>query len=305
MLAVFYALVPTFLLISSGYGLRRIRGFDGNFWIGVDRLFYYVLFPVLLARTCANARLGGLELGPLAAALVLGAGMVGATLLAARRLITADGPAFTSVFQGVTRFNSVVGVGIAQALYGPQGLAIFGVCMALMIPTLNIWCVAVLARYAAPGRVPTLWQQAKAVAKNPLILGCLAGFTLNVSGIGLPGPLDPTAKTMADAAVALGLLAAGAGLDLRAVGGGGRIVAIALAGRLLIMPVAVWLMCRLFGVDGLTREIAVLWAAMPTAPASYTLARQMGGDAGAMATIITLMTVLAALTMPAMLTLLT
>ena len=69
MLAVFFALVPTFLLIAAGYGLRRIRVFDGPFWIGVDRLFYFVLFPVLLARTCANARLGGLELGPLAGAL--------------------------------------------------------------------------------------------------------------------------------------------------------------------------------------------------------------------------------------------
>ncbi len=304
MLAVFYALVPTFLLIAAGYGLRRIRVFDGPFWIGIDRLFYFVLFPVLLARTCANAKLGGLELGPLAGALLIGTGVVAATLLAARRLVAADGPGFTSVFQGVTRFNSVVGVGIAQALYGPQGLAIFGVCMAVMIPTLNVACVAVLARYAAPGKVPTLWQQAKAVAKNPLILGCLAGFALNVTGIGLPGPLDPTARTMADAAVALGLLAAGAGLDLRAIGGGGRAVVIALAGRLVVVPLAVWLMCRLFGVDGLPREIAVLWAAMPTAPASYTLARQMGGDARLMATIITLMTLIAAVTMPAMLALL-
>lgn len=304
MLAVFFALVPTFLLIAAGYGLRRIRVFDGPFWIGVDRLFYFVLFPVLLARTCANARLGGLELGPLAGALLLGAGVVAASLVAGRRLVAADGPGFTSVFQGVTRFNSVVGVGIAQALYGAQGLAVFGLCMAVMIPVLNVWCVAVLARYAAPGRVPTAWQQARAIARNPLILGCLAGFALNVTGIGLPGPLDPAAKTMADAAVALGLLAAGAGLDLRAIGGGGRAVAIALAGRLLVMPVAVWLMCRLFGVDGLTREIAVLWAAMPTAPASYTLARQMGGDARLMATIITLMTLAAALTMPLMLALL-
>jgi len=43
---------------------------------------------------------------------------------------------------------------------------------------------------------------------------------------------------------------------------------------------------------------------MPTAPASYTLARQMGGDAKLMATIITLMTLIAALTMPVMLALL-
>lgn len=297
--------MPTFLLIAAGYGLRRIRVFDAAFWIGIDRLFYFVLFPVLLARTCANAKLGGLDLGPLAAALLIGTTGIGALLLAARRLVTTDGPAFTSVFQGTTRFNSVVGVGIASALYGPQGLAVFGLCMAVMIPTLNVYCVAVLARYAAPDKAPGLWQQARAVARNPLILGCLAGFALNVTGIGLPGPLDPTAKTMADAAVALGLLAAGAGLDLKAIGIGGRPLLVTVAGRLLVMPAVVWLLCRLFGIEGLTREVAVLWAAMPTAPASYTLARQMGGDAPLMATIITVMTLTAAITMPIILAIFT
>jgi len=47
--------------------------------------------------------------------------------------------------------------------------------------------------------------------------------------------------------------------------------------------------------------VALIAATVPTAAASYILARQMGGDAPLMAEIITLQTVLAMITMPVIL----
>jgi hypothetical protein len=43
--------------------------------------------------------------------------------------------------------------------------------------------------------------------------------------------------------------------------------------------------------------VAVMFAALPTAPSAYILAQQLGGDVRLMAAITTLQTVLAALTM--------
>ena len=48
MLAVFAALVPVFLLIVLGYGLRRSLIKDGSHWTAIEQLVYYVLFPALL-----------------------------------------------------------------------------------------------------------------------------------------------------------------------------------------------------------------------------------------------------------------
>jgi predicted permease len=48
----------------------------------------------------------------------------------------------------------------------------------------------------------------------------------------------------------------------------------------------------------------VLWAALPTSAASYVLARQLGGHGRLMAAGITAETALAALTLPAMLAML-
>jgi len=44
--------------------------------------------------------------------------------------------------------------------------------------------------------------------------------------------------------------------------------------------------------------IVAVCSAVPTSPSSYVLARQMGGDAPLLAQIITLQTILAAITMP-------
>ncbi|MNP27742.1 hypothetical protein D3C76_1206690 [compost metagenome] len=49
--------------------------------------------------------------------------------------------------------------------------------------------------------------------------------------------------------------------------------------------------------------MAILFQALPTASSSYVMARQMGGNAPLMANIIALQTLLAALTLPVMLSL--
>jgi hypothetical protein len=53
-----------------------------------------------------------------------------------------------------------------------------------------------------------------------------------------------------------------------------------------------------FGVSGTGLVIVAVCSAVPTAPSAYVLARQMGGDAPLLAQIITLQTILAAITMP-------
>lgn len=51
-------------------------------------------------------------------------------------------------------------------------------------------------------------------------------------------------------------------------------------------------------LTGNSLAIVAICAAVPTSPSAYVLARQMGGDAPLLAQIITLQTILAAITMP-------
>lgn len=296
------SLVPVFLLIALGAVMRRGRFPGDAFWPAVESVTYYVFFPALLARSLAGADLGGFDPVPMAAALLSAVFVLAALVLAARRWLTPDGPAFTSVFQGAVRFNTFVGLGSVAALHGQAGVTLFAVAIAVMIPTLNVLCVGVLARYAHRGAPPDWRRQIVLLAQNPLILGCLAGIALNVSGVGVPWGVGSVLDILGRAALPLGLLAVGAGLDLNNVHAARRLVLIASGLKLVALPLLMSASCALFGVEGLTRTVTILWATLPGASNAYILARQMGGDATLMASIITVTTVGALVTMPVLLT---
>lgn len=303
MIAVAEALVPVFLLIALGYGLRRV-GFPGEaFWPALDKLAYFILLPGLLVSTLAGAKLGGYDPLPLAGALFSATICMAVLLLILRRLLPGDGPAFTSVFQGSLRFNTYVGVAAAFILFGPTGAALFAVAVAVQTPVLNVLSVLILVRYAG-ARQAGVGQQLKLLAQNPMILACLLGILLNVTGIGLPRGIGPTIEALGRASVALGLMAAGAGLDLAAARAALPLVAAACGLKLIGFPLVMAGTTWAFGIEGLALQVAILWASMPSPPSAYVLARLMGGNAPLAAAIVTATTIVAALTVAPILVLL-
>ena len=55
MLTIFAALVPVFLLIVLGFGLRRLMLTQDAAWTGLEQLVYYVLIPALLIDSLARS----------------------------------------------------------------------------------------------------------------------------------------------------------------------------------------------------------------------------------------------------------
>jgi predicted permease len=302
MLAIWAALIPVFLLIASGYGLRRIKFPGDELWPPLERLVYFVLFPSLLCANLAEADLEGFRVGPLALAIVGALGLMSLLMVALRRHF-GGGPALTSVFQGTVRFNSYVGLAIAGELWNSAGAALAAVVVAIMVPASNAFSVLALASFST-ARPPRIRKILLLMIQNPLILACVAGVILNVTGLGLPPVIGPVIKIFGQAALPIGLMCVGAGLELGAIRDAGRIVAEAALIRLLGMPLIMALLCGLFDVSGLTAKVVILMAALPTASSSFILARQLGGDVALMASIITVSTLAALLTMPVILPLL-
>jgi predicted permease len=302
-LAVAEALVPVFLLIGLGFGLKRV-GFPGEaFWPALDKLAYFILLPALLVATLAGAKLGGYNPLPLAATLACATLAMAALMLGLRPILPADGPAFTSMFQGALRFNSYVGIAAAFLLFGPPGAALMAVAIAVQVPLLNTLSVLILIRYAG-GPATGVGRQVKALAQNPFILACLIGIAMNLTGIGLPRGIGPTIEALGRASVALGLMAAGAALDLKATRAAWGQIGIASGMKLIGFPFVMAGSAWAFGIEGLALKVAILWAAMPTPPSAYVLARLMGGNAPLAAALVTASTIGAVLTVAPMLVLL-
>jgi predicted permease len=303
MLTTFGALAPVFLLIALGW-LLRARGFPGEaFWPAAERLVYFVLFPALLFLTTAGSQLAGFAMLPLAGALI-GAILAVSGLALALGAWQGVGPAaLSSLLQGAIRVNTYVGLGAAGTLYGAAGLDVLGVVILIVVTTVNLLSVVALIHY---GRRPSAAGELVAtVARNPLILACVAGFACDAAGVDLAGVVGDTLEVLGQASLTLGLLCVGAGLELAELGRNRAAVVATCLLKLLLMPLATALACRLFGIGGLTAAVAILFAACPISASSYVLARQLGGDARLMAGLITLTTIAAALTMPLILALLT
>ena len=52
-----------------------------------------------------------------------------------------DGPAFTSIFQGATRWQTYVALAVSGNLFGETGLALASVAMVAIIPLVNVLSV--------------------------------------------------------------------------------------------------------------------------------------------------------------------
>lgn len=299
-IALLQSLWPLFALIVGGYFLRR-RDFPGEaFWPAAERLNYFILFPALLFSSLATAPLDNPALPRLALAVLLGLGVSWLALLLMRRLRGWSTARFGAITQGILRFNTYLGLAAIGSLHGQPGLVLAALLLALMVPAVNVLSVWSLSA----DREVTLAGLLLPILKNPLILACLAGMAVNLLGTGLPGGSDRLLALLAAASLPLGLLCVGAALRPQELTGEKAALAWNSALRLLAMPALALLVAHVLHLPPLESSVLVLFFALPTAPTAYVLTRQLGGDGHLMAGIITLQTLLAALSLPLVLTLL-
>lgn len=301
--SILTSLLPVFLIIICGYGLRK-SGFPGdNFWPGAERLVYYILFPALLFSSSAGASWEFYSIASMVWAILATMFVMSGILLVLRPRLTKKDASFTSVFQGSIRFTSYIGLASAFSLFGDEGLYLAAILITVLIPLVNVLCIMVLVRY---GGQQGGWKWIfTTVVKNPLILACLAGMLVNLLGIQLPVMVDNLATILGRGSLPLGLLAVGASLQFNAIKKTGPEIIYACLLKLILLPTLMWLACTLIGVDTLSTAVAVLFAALPGSPLSYILAKQLGGDAKLMSSIIAVQTGVSMVSLPIVITLVT
>ena len=300
MAVVIAALLPVFILIVLGVVLKRSLMRLDTQWQGLERLTYFVLFPMLLIQTLVKADLSEVPVAGVGGALLLSALAMSLLCLALRPALARlgiDGPAFTSIFQGATRWQTFVGLSVAANMFGNVGLALASVAMVAIIPLVNVLSVVVLAHYAAPEK-QSVRTIVMTVIRNPLIWACVIGLAVNLLHLPLPKIWHDVADALSRSSLAIGLLVTGAGLHLNGLLRPSLGAAIGVVFKLVLMPALAMGLGVWFGLSGNSLAIVAICSAVPTSSSAYVMARQMGGDAPLLAQIITLQTIFAAVTMP-------
>lgn len=293
--------LPVFLLIALGYALRKTDFLPDETWRPIEKLSINILYPGFLVPAIWAADISGGGATAAGAAAITSVLIIASLTLLARPLIRVDGPAYTSVFQGVIRWNSFVFLPVILSIYGTDGLALAAVVIAAMIPVTNILCVVVLVKWGAGQAGVSAWSLIRAMLTNPILVACLVGLALNFAHVPpIPG-VSQTLQLLGAAALPMGLIVAGAGLSFNQVARRKVTIGIVSFIKLVITPPLMWGLCILYGGDETAQAIALLCGASPGAAASYMLARQMGGDAPLMAGIVALTTVGSAISIPILL----
>jgi malonate transporter and related proteins len=293
------AILPVFGVIALGWLARHFRLVPDTTWPAVNAFGYWLLYPAFLFITIAKADFSGPDARLFLACLLISFACMSAICLSLRLVFRGDGPAFTSVFQAGLRWNGFIVLAAAPGLYGPEGTALVALGFGPVVALVNVMSVAVLARWGRNDVVPSLSGALSELVRNPLVLGSLAGIIANLSGLATYlGLFRTTLGFLGNAAMPVALLCVGASLSLAGFTNRPVHVIVGTATKLFIAPCVMWAVAVMLGLSPMATLVAIGIASTSVAPASFVLAREMGGDVPLMAALVTLSTILAALTIP-------
>ncbi len=288
-------LLPDFSLILCGYLVCRYTALNHKVWQQVELLVYYFLFPVLLFQSIVRSPLDLAAASSLIAAGVF-TGLIAIGLSysipywpwAGRHVDRRDHAASAQV---AFRFNSFIALALADRLAGPKGLLLIAVLIGVCVPMFNIAAVWPMVRHAQRGF-------AREILRNPLIIATSCGLVANLLGLFIPIWLEPAVTRIGAASLALGLMAAGAGMQLGSLSSGKVLAVAVLSIRHFVLPLVAFGLALLFKLDSTQTTVLLAFSALPTASSCYVLAARMGYNGSYVAGLVTLSTLLGIVSLP-------
>jgi predicted permease len=283
-------LLPDFSLILIGFVLFRVTKWGNEFWAGMEKLVYYVLFPALLFYSTSRTPLDFAATGKMLQ-VGLAACLAGIMLgWLAKPLFSVGPKVFESGVQTAFRFNSYIGLALASRLAGDQGTSLMALIIGFAVPLSNAAAVHALAHRSG--------GLAKELAKNPLLIATVCGVSFNLLGFSLPEAAGVALSRLGNASIALGLMLVGASLRLTGLHEAKGIAAYFIGVKLLALPAVALLLGHALGLPQQQLQIVLVFSALPTASSAYVLAARMGGNPSLVAFLISAGTLLSAITIP-------
>ncbi|MGV3743037.1 MAG: AEC family transporter [Burkholderiaceae bacterium] len=283
-------LLPDFMLILLGFVIFRVTNWGNDFWIGMEKLVYYVFFPSLLFYSTARTQLDFATTGKLLQ-VAIAACFTGILLGWLAKPLFKPGPMiFESGVQTAFRFNSYLALAAANRLAGDQGTSMMALIIGFAVPLCNMAAVHALV-HRSGGLL-------KELAKNPLLLATAGGILFNLLGLRIPEIAGAFLSRLGNASIAVGLIMVGAGIKLSGLHNAKGIASYFIAVKLMAVPACAYVLGHLLELPPLQLQIAVVFAALPTASSAYVLATRMGGNGPLVAFLISAGTLISLFTLP-------
>jgi malate permease and related proteins len=297
---VFETLLPVFIIIGIGFGLRKSDFFSNDFVDGLSKLIYWLALPSLLFYKIAIASYDYKIVGKTACVLTIGMAASMIVGYIAAHFMKLKGPTLGSFVQGTIRAN-IMYIGLPILLYyyanaaaadrvKVEALSIL--VMAPMIPVYNILSVVVLLASQHKFNGKAFGLMGYKIVTNPMIIASVAGFVYSLLFSSMPIVADRVLSAVSESSLPLALLTVGAAMaQSKDTNGWGQATISSLI-KIVISPAAGFFAAKLLGLGQIETMIAMIYLACPTATASYILADQLNGDRKLAASIVVICTLL-------------
>lgn len=299
---VVFAIAPIFMLMIIGNLLRRNQILDEAFWNLNDKLVYWILMPALLFNEISQIHFSPALFGSYALVILSGFFAVIFLSILLSKVFGYSGAISSSVMQGAARHNAFIALAISGSLFGAQGLAIGTSLMAILIPVVNVvivtFMVIALQDVTSSAVKSRLTGVVAELAKNPLILSIIVGFMFSIANVRDVPIVHETTRLLGLGAIPVLLLGLGANIKIRSLSIKISPLIISCVLKLAIFPLIIYFVSDYFEFNTTEKIVLVIFGCAPTAVSSYTLAKQLGGEAELMTSIITLQTALSFVTIP-------
>ena len=280
MQALLDVILPVFLVLGFGY-LAAWRGWIEDAHIdGLAKFTQGFAIPCLLFSAIANLDLQASLQPRLLGAFYAGAltgfalGLAGARLIFARPWPDAVAIGFVAMFS-----NSIMlGLPITERAYGPEALAANVVIVAFHAPFCYVVGITAMeiARSSGAGLLGTARTIVNSVFRNSLVIGILAGFAMNVSGLSIPGVVQDALDLMIRAAIPAALFGLGGVLYRYRPEGDAATIAMVVCISLIVHPAVTFGLGHALGLTTAEMRSAVVTAAMAPGVNAYLFANMYG-----------------------------
>lgn len=287
--------VPTFGWVVLGLVLRRVGLLSESLINTVSRLAFNYGLPAMLFASAAQV-----DYSTLGSSRYLLAGVLATLLTLLLAWLYSYWRGHPRALQGIfaqAAFRSnlaIVGLALAVSAYGERGPLLAALPVAVMTALYNVLAVWVLNSTLGSGT--SLRSLLGGIARNPLIIGIVAGVLLSLSGLPIPGAVVPISAGLSAFFLPVMLVSIGGSMQLSSLRGAAAITWEATIWRLCVGPLLAVVIALLMGVHGEHLGVLFLLVSSPVAASSFVMVVAARGDGVLAANIVVLTTLLSIVT---------
>ncbi len=286
---------PICIYILLGILVKKLKWIEQEGINQTNKILYKLFFPIIMFTNIYSSSLKESLNGRLIFYMLVTSTIVFILLNIFIPIFIKERPVQASMIQGIYRGNSILfAIPIISTIYGPENTGVAAVCVSVVVPFYNVFCVILLENKR--GTKIKIKRLVFSVLKNPIIIGAIIGLLVKTLNITLPYVLEKVVMDLGEVLTPFALILLGAGLSFENIQKNKWYLTFVCIMKLIINPFIFVGLGYLLGFRGV--ELATIFAlsCVPTAVSSYVMAKEMDADSQLAGEIVAFTTITSILT---------